>query len=54
VELWRKTQGTDERAKLIFYNAFIDGALDAPRSLLPDVHLWSAKTSSTTELKQNQ
>ena len=38
VELWRKTQVTDERAKLIFYNAFIDGALDAPRSLLPEVH----------------
>ena len=33
-----KTQVTDERAKLIFYNAFIDGALDAPRSLLPEVH----------------
>jgi hypothetical protein len=38
VELWRKTQVTDERAKLIFYNAFTDGALDAPRSLLPEVH----------------
>jgi hypothetical protein len=38
VELWRKTQVTDEGAKLIFYNAFIDGALDAPRSLLPEVH----------------
>ena len=36
MELWRKTQVTDERAKLIFYNAFIDGALDAPRSLLPE------------------
>jgi hypothetical protein len=38
LELWRKTQVTDERAKLIFYNAFIDGALDAPRSLLLEVH----------------
>jgi len=38
VELWRKTQVTDERAKLILYNTFIDGALDAPRSLLPEVH----------------
>jgi hypothetical protein len=38
VELWRKTQVTDERAKLIFYHAFIEGALDAPRSLLPEVH----------------
>ncbi len=37
-ELWRKTQVTDERAKLIFYSAFIDSALDAPRSLLPEVH----------------
>ena len=33
VELWRKTQVTDERAKLIFYNALIDGALEAPRSM---------------------
>ena len=24
---------------MIFYNAFIDGGLDAPRSLLPEVHL---------------
>lgn len=38
VELWRNTQATDERAKLIFYSALIDGALDAPRSLLPEVH----------------
>ena len=38
VEVWRKTHVTDERAKLIFYSAFIDGGLDAPRSLLPEVH----------------
>ena len=38
VELWRKTQVTDERATLIFYNAFIEGALEAPRGLLPEVH----------------
>ncbi len=38
MELWRKTQVTDERAKLILYNTFIDGALDAPGSLLPEVH----------------
>jgi hypothetical protein len=29
---------TDEPAKLIFYYGFIDGALDAPRSLQPEVH----------------
>jgi hypothetical protein len=38
VEHWRQAQITDERAKLIFYSAFIDGKLDAPRSLLSDVH----------------
>ena len=35
VELWRKTQITDDTAKLIFCSAFIDGKLEAPRSLLP-------------------
>jgi hypothetical protein len=38
VELWRKTQITDDTAKLIFYTAFVDGKLEAPRSLLPEVH----------------
>src|SRR4029077_4846821 len=36
VELWRKMQITDDTAKLIFYTAFIDGKLEAPRSLLPE------------------
>jgi hypothetical protein len=35
VETSRKTQITDERAKLIFYNAFIDGA--EPRAVTPQV-----------------
>jgi hypothetical protein len=38
VESWRQTQITDDRAKLILYEAFVDGELEAPRSLLPDVH----------------
>lgn len=38
VESWRKAQITDERARLIFYSAFVDGKLDAPKSLLPEVH----------------
>src|SRR5262249_39546033 len=38
IELWRKTQITDDTARLIFYSAFIDGKLEAPRSLLPEVH----------------
>lgn len=35
VELWRKTQITDDTARLIVYSAFIDGRLDAPRSRYP-------------------
>jgi hypothetical protein len=38
VESWRQTQITDAQAKLIFYSAFVDGKLDAPKSLLPEVH----------------
>jgi hypothetical protein len=38
VEHWRQTQLTDERAKLIFYVAFVDGKLEAARSLLSHVH----------------
>ena len=38
VESWTQTQITDAQAKLIFYAAFIDGKLDAPKSLLSDVH----------------
>lgn len=38
VEQWRSSQITDERAKLILYEAFVDGELEAPRSLLPEGH----------------
>lgn len=38
VEHWRHMQITYERAKLIFYSALVDGKLDAPKSLLSDVH----------------
>jgi len=31
-------QITDAKAKLIFFSTFVDGKLDAPKSLLPDVH----------------
>src|SRR4029077_3696087 len=34
VESWRQTQITDAEAKLIFYSAFVDGKLDAPKSLV--------------------
>jgi len=67
VEPWRKTQITDETAKLIFYSAFIDGKLEAPRSLLPEVHrlyfepqypqfsartMWSLSNAFTSAFKQ--
>lgn len=38
VESWRETQITDVQAKLIFYTAFVDGKLEAPKSLLAEVH----------------
>jgi hypothetical protein len=38
VEDWRNTQITDAQAKLIVYSAFVDGKLDAPKSLLSEVH----------------
>ena len=38
VEHWRQTQITDERAKLIFYAALVDGKLEAPKSLLQELH----------------
>src|SRR5579864_5297781 len=38
VEGWRQTQITDDRAKLILYEAFVEGELEAPRSLLSEVH----------------
>src|SRR5215470_19972874 len=38
VKCWRQTQITDAEAKLIFYSAFVDAKLDAPRGLLPEVH----------------
>ena len=38
VESWRQTQVSDAQAKLILYSAFVDGKLEAPRSLLPEVH----------------
>jgi hypothetical protein len=38
VESWRRTQVSDDRARLILYSAFVEGELDAPRTLLAQVH----------------
>jgi hypothetical protein len=66
LETWRQTQITDDRAKLILYQAFVEGELEAPRSLLPDVHrlyfdpqyqefsartLWSLSNAFTSAFK---
>jgi len=47
VESWRKTQISDEQAKLVLYSAFVDGKLDAPRSLLPTVTISSRSTRNS-------
>ena len=67
IESWRQTQITDAQAKLIFYSAFVDGELDAPKSLLPEVHrlyfepqyvdfsprtMWSLSNAFTSAFKQ--
>jgi len=67
VESWRQTQITDAQAKLIFYSAFVDGKLEAPMSLLPEVHrfyfepqyleisprtMWSLSNAFTTAFKK--
>jgi hypothetical protein len=38
VETWRQTQLTEVTAKLIIYDAFIEGELDVPRHLARRVH----------------
>ena len=67
VKQWRQLQITDERAKLILYSAFVDGKLDAPRSLLSEVHrlyfqpqyeefsprtMWSLSNAFTSAFKE--
>lgn len=36
--VWRRTQISDDRTKLILYEAFVEGKLKGPRSLVPEVH----------------
>lgn len=67
VESWRQTQITDAEAKLILYSAFVDGKLDAAKSLLPEVHrlyfepeypefsprtMWSLSNAFTSAFKE--
>jgi hypothetical protein len=67
VESWRRTQISDDQAKLVLYSAFVDARLDAPPSLLPQVHrhyfepeypefsartLWSLSNAFTTAFKR--
>jgi len=67
VEKWRQTQITDEQAKLILYAAFVEERLEAPKTLLPDVHrlyfepqypdfaartIWSLSSAFTSAFKK--
>jgi len=67
VQEWRQAQITDERTKLILYAAFVDGKLEVPRSLLPEVHrlyfqpeyeefsprtMWSLSNAFTSAFKE--
>ena len=67
VESWRQTQVSDDKAKLILYKAFVDGELEAPKSLLSEVHrlyfepqyeefsprtMWSLSNAFTSAFKE--
>src|SRR5689334_21487911 len=65
VELWQKTDLTDNDAKLAIYNAFVVGDLKAPARLLPKVHqayfnderftpgkFWTLANAFTTAFKE--
>jgi hypothetical protein len=67
VETWRQSQISDDRAKLILYRAFVDGELEAPKSLLSQVHrhyfepaydefsprtMWSLSNAFTSAFKE--
>src|SRR3974377_1932511 len=66
LETWRQTQITDDRAKLILYQAFVGGDIERPRSVLPEGHrfdfnpqyqefaartLWSLSNAFTSAFK---
>ena len=66
VATWRDTQITDEQAKLVIYEAFIEGELEVPKVLARDAHrhyfqpeqeafaprtMWSLSNAFTSALK---
>jgi hypothetical protein len=67
VELWRGQQITDVTAKMVIYEAFVEGALEVPRHLVRTVHdlyfnprfeefqartMWSLTNAFTSGLKE--
>ncbi len=67
VEAWQKSELTDVTAKVIIYEAFIEGGLEAPKHLARSVHdlyfepkyeefrprtIWSLSNAFTSALKE--
>ena len=67
VETWRQAQISDDQAKLVLYKAFVEGELEAPKTLLSDVHrlyfqpeyeefsprtMWSLSNAFTSAFKE--
>ena len=48
VEAWQRSELTDVTAKVVIYEAFVEGELEAPKHLARTVHVWFAKTSRAT------
>ena len=38
VEMWQQSELTDVRAKVVIYEAFVEGKLEAPKHLARNVH----------------
>jgi hypothetical protein len=67
VETWRRSELTDATAKLVIYEAFVEGKLEAPKHLARTVHdlyfepkyeefrartIWSLSNAFTSALKE--
>ena len=67
VEAWQRSEMTDVTAKVVIYEAFVEGRLEAPKDLARTVHdlyfepryeefrsrtIWSLSNAFTSALKQ--
>jgi hypothetical protein len=54
VEAWQRSELTDVAAKVVIYEAFVEGRLEAPKHLARTVHDLYAMSRSTTNSGRGQ